>query len=41
MNKIYYDKIVLMMINNKVLSDGIIDEETKRNIDRQIEEIYK
>jgi len=34
-----YNKIALTLLNNKVLADGLIDEKTKRIIDRQIEAI--
>ena len=37
MDKNPYNKIALTLLNNKVLADGLIDEEAKRNIDRQIE----
>ena len=36
-NKTFYDKIALLLLNNKALLVGLIDEQTKLNIDRQIE----
>ena len=37
MDKIVCNKIALKVLNNRALADGLIDEETKRGIDRQIE----
>jgi len=37
MDKIIYNKIALKVLNNWALADGLIDEETKWSIDRQIE----
>jgi len=35
-NVVFYDSIVLQMINNKASSTGLIDEKTKMHIERQI-----
>ena len=37
-NVAFYDSIVLQMINNKALAEGLIDEKTKLNIDSQIQQ---
>ena len=34
--KPFYDKIALLTLNNGVFAMGLIDEETKRSIDKQI-----
>jgi len=40
-DKTQFDKIALMTLNNKAFSEDLIDEETKKSVDRQIEAAYK
>jgi len=36
-NRHFYDKVVLLTLNNRALAEGLIDERTKLRIDQEIE----